>query len=159
MQPEGVRTQRALDLDLSGSLDEVISRLSADGLNADNQKDQWAKLMKQRQSIVEEKVNNLVKGMSRLSTTVQGAEAMYLELQEKIGILETSNSKIWERLDLNDHRFDKLESSVSGLDAKLDEKVEMIEVWFVHMSSQVPTDVPSELVNSILEVIADSSRV
>ena len=31
---------------------------------------------------------------------------MYLELQEKIGILETSNSKIWERLDLNDHRFD-----------------------------------------------------
>ena len=96
MQPEGVRTQRALDLDLSGSLDEVISRLSADGLNADNQKDQWAKLMKQCQSIVEEKVKNLVKGMSRLSTTVQGAEAMYLELQEKIGILETSNSKIWE---------------------------------------------------------------
>ena len=157
MQPEGVRTQRALDLDLSGSLDEVISRLSADGLNADNQKDQWAKLMKQCQSIVEEKVKNLVKGMSRLSTTVQGAEAMYLELQEKIGILETSNSKIWERLDLNDHRFDKLESSVSGLDAKLDEKVEMIQVWFVHMSSQVPTDVPAELVNSILEVIADSS--
>ena len=58
---------------------------------------------------------------------------------------------------MNDHRFDKLESSVSGLDAKLDEKVEMIQVWFVHMSSQVPTDVPAELVNSILEVIADSS--
>jgi len=51
--------------------------------------------MKQRQSIVEEKVNNLIKGMSRLSTTVQGAEAMYLELQDKIGILETSNSKVW----------------------------------------------------------------
>ena len=40
-QPEGVRTRRALDLDLNGSLDEVISRMSVDGLNADNQKDQY----------------------------------------------------------------------------------------------------------------------
>ena len=29
LQPKGVRTLRALDLDLNGSLDEVISRLSA----------------------------------------------------------------------------------------------------------------------------------
>ena len=113
--------------------------------------------MKQRQSIVEEKVNNLIKGMSRLSTTVQGAEAMYLELQDKIGILETSNSKVWERLDLEDQKFDRLECSVNRLDAKLDEKVEMIQEWFMHMSSQVPTDVSVELVNSIQEVIADSS--
>ena len=157
LQPEGVRTRRALDLDLNGSLEEVISRLSADGLNADNQKDQWAKLMKQRQSIVEEEVSNLINKMRKLTTTVHGAEAMYLELQDKIGILETSNSKIWERLDLEDQRFDRLEASVNRLDAKLDEKVEMIQEWFVHMSAQVHTDVPAELVNSIQEVIADSS--
>ena len=41
LQPKGVRIQRVLDLDLNGSLDEVISRMSADGLNADNQKDQY----------------------------------------------------------------------------------------------------------------------
>jgi len=41
LQPEEVRTWRALDLDLNGSLDEVISRLSASGLNADNQTDQY----------------------------------------------------------------------------------------------------------------------
>jgi len=50
-----------------------------------------------------------------------------------------------------------LECSVNRLDAKLDEKVEMIQEWFMHMSSQVPTDVSVELVNSIQEVIADSS--
>ena len=96
LQPEGVTTRRALDLDLNGSL-EVI--LSAEGLTADNQQDQWVRLMKQRQSIVEEKINNLISGMKKLSTAVHGAEAMYLELQDKIGILENSNSKIWERLD------------------------------------------------------------
>jgi len=78
----------------------VISRLSAEGLNADNQKDQWARLMNQRQNIVEEKVNNIISGIGKLSTAVHGAEAMYLELQDKIGILENSNSKIWEKLEL-----------------------------------------------------------
>ena len=96
--------------------------MSAEGLNADNQKDQWAKLMKQRQSIVEEKVNNLVKGMSRLSTMVQGAEAMYQGLQERVVILESSNSRVWERLDMGDQRLDRLESSITGLDIKLDER-------------------------------------
>lgn len=53
--------------------------------------------------------------------------------------------------------MNRLESSITGLDIKLDEKVEMIQEWFVHMSSQVPTDVPAEIVNSIQEVITDSS--
>ncbi len=35
--------------------------------------------------------------------------------------------------------------------------MEMIQDWFVHISTQVHTEVPAELVNSIQEVIADSS--
>ena len=101
LQPEGGRIRRALDLDVNGSLDELISRLSAGSLNADSQMDQWAKLMKQNQSIDEEKVDNLFKGMSKLSTTVQGVEAMYQELQDRVGVLESSNSKVWELLDID----------------------------------------------------------
>lgn len=77
MQPEGVRTTRALNLDLNGSLDEVISRLSAGGLSADDQTEHWAKLIREHQNIVEEKIDNLFKGMSKMSTTMQVAEAMY----------------------------------------------------------------------------------
>ena len=51
----------------------------------------------------------------------------------------------------------RLESSITGLDIKLDEKIEMIQEWFVHMSSQTPTDVPAEVVNSLQEVIAVGS--
>ena len=58
---------------------------------------------------------------------------------------------------MDEQRLNKLESSINRLDTKLDEKVEMIQEWFAHMSSQVSTDVPAELVNSIQEVIADSS--
>lgn len=64
-------------MDLNGSLDEVISRLSAGGLSADDQTEHWAKLMRQRQNIVEERIDNLFKGMSKMSTTMQVAEAMY----------------------------------------------------------------------------------
>ncbi len=63
------------------------------------------RLMKQRQSIIEEKVNTIISGMKKLSTAVHGAEAMYLELQDKVGILENSNAKVWERLDQEDQRF------------------------------------------------------
>ena len=157
LQPEGAAVRRALGLELEGSIEEVVSRLSAGGSRMDNQKDQWAKLMGQRQNLLEEKVNTVISGLGKLSTAVHGAEAMYLELQDKIGILENSYTKLWEKLELEDQRFDRLETSVQGLDIKLDEKVEMIQDWFVHISTQVHTEVPTELVNSIQEVIADSS--
>ncbi len=71
--------------------------------------------------------------------------------------MQTANAKVWERLDQEDQRFVRLETSVHKLDAKLDEKMEMVQDWFVHISDQVHTEVPVEMVNSIQEVIADSS--
>ncbi len=113
--------------------------------------------MKQRQSIVEEKINNLFKGMSKLSTTMQGAEAMNQDLQERVGILESSNSKVWERFDTDDQRLNRLESSINGLDTKLDEKVEMIQEWFVNMSSQDPTDSSRHITESLRGIVVDLS--
>ena len=141
LQPEGAAIRRALELELDGSIEEVVSRLSAGGSKAGNQKDQWTRLMNQRQNLLEEKVNTVISGIGKLSTAVHGAEAMYLELQDKIGILENSNSKIWEKLELEDQRFDRLEARVHSLDTKLDEKVEMIQDWFVHISTQVHMEV------------------
>ncbi len=126
LQPEGAAVRRALGLELEGSIEEVVSRLSAGGSRMDNQKEQWAKLMGQRQNLLEEKVNTVISGLGKLSTAVHGAEAMYLELEDKIGILENSYTKVWEKLELEDQRFDRLEASVQGLDIKLDEKVEMM---------------------------------
>jgi len=57
-------------------------------------------------------------------------------------------------LKVDEQRFNKLDSSVNGLDSKLDE---MIQEWFVHMSSQTAADVPVEGIHSIQDVIADNS--
>ena len=46
LQPYGVPTRRVLDLDTSGSIDEIMSRLSAEGLRTNDQAEQWSKLMK-----------------------------------------------------------------------------------------------------------------
>ncbi len=64
--------------------------------------------------------------------------------------LEDSLGESTLRPRAQDQRFDRLEARVHGLDIKLDEKVEMIQDWFVHISTQVHTEVPAELVNSLL---------
>ena len=150
LQSEGARTRRVLELNQNGSPDEVISRFSARDLSTDGQAESGAGLRRQNQDSLEEKINNLIRGMSKFSTTMQGAEAMYQDLQERVRVLEASNSKVWDRLDADDQRFKRL-------DVKLDDKMEMVQEWFVHMSAQVSTEVPAEIVNSIHEVIADSS--
>ena len=146
LQPEGARTRRVLELNQNGSPDEVISRFSARDLSTDGQAESGAGLRRQNQDSLEEKINNLIRGMSKFSTTMQGTEAMYQDLQERVRVLEASNSKVWDRLDADDQRLKRL-------DVKLDDKMEMVQEWFVHMSAQVSTEVPAEIVNSIHEVL------
>jgi len=110
LQPEGARTRRVLEWDQNGSLDEVISRFSARGLSTDGQAESGTGLRRQNQNSLEEKINNLIKGMSKFSTTMQGTEAMYQELQERVRVLEASNSKVWDRLDAGDQRLKRLSS-------------------------------------------------
>ena len=58
---------------------------------------------------------------------------------------------------MDEQRLSQIESSVLQVDEKLDRKVEMIQDWFVDMSTRATPEVSSEIVNSIREVIADSS--
>jgi len=74
----------------------VISRLSAGGLSANDQTEQWARLMKHWQNVVEEKVDSLFKGMSKISTAIQGAEALYRDLQDDVECLKSNSSEVWE---------------------------------------------------------------
>ena len=46
LQSDGTPSRRVLDLDTSGSINEIISRLSVEGLGNNDQAEQWFKLMK-----------------------------------------------------------------------------------------------------------------
>lgn len=99
----------------------------------------------------------MFKGMSTFSTTLQGAEVLFQNLQEEIDVLKSNSSEVWERLKMDEQRLSKLESSVTRLDMKLDDKVEMIQEWFVDMLTRETPDIPVEIIHTIQEVITDSS--
>ena len=76
LQSDVTPSRRVLDLDTSGSIDEIISRLSVEGLGNNDQAEQWFKLMKHRQNLVEEKVNKMFEGMNTFSTALQEAKVI-----------------------------------------------------------------------------------
>ena len=148
---------RILSMNTSESLDETISRLSVEDCGSDDRGEQWSKLMKHRQTLMEEKMNKMYEGMNKFSTALQRAEAMFQELREDVDVLKSNTSEVWEKLKMDEQRLSQIESSVLQVDEKLDRKVEMIQDWFVDMSTRATPEVPPEIVNSIREVIADSS--
>jgi len=124
LQSDGMPSRRVLDLDTRGSIDEIISRLSIEGFGNNDQAEQWFKLMKHRQNLVEEKVDKMSEGMNTFSMAIQEAKVILHTLQEDIDILKPNSSKVWERLKIDEQRLFKLESNVDKLDSKLDERVE-----------------------------------
>ena len=140
---------RILSMNTSESIDEIISRLSEEDRRSDDKMEQWSRLMKH-----EEKVNKMYEGMNKFSTALHGAEAMFQDLREDVDVLKSNTSEVWEKLKMDEQRLSKIESCVLQLDEKLDNKVEMIQEWFVDMSTQATPEVPIEIVNSIREVIA-----
>ena len=141
--------RRNLDGDLSLSIDEITGGMP--GLNWDQDEEssteQWMKLMKVRQNLVEEKLKRFQRGIHTIVTTVQGAESMYKTLQGDIEDLKSNSSEVWQRLKSDEQRLDKLQSSLDKLDSKLDEKVEMIQEWFVDLTTRATPEVPAEIVN------------
>ena len=73
LQPDGTPSRRALDLDTSGSIYEIISRLSIEGLGNNDQAEEWSNstLMKHRQNLVEKKVDKMFEGMNAFSMALQ----------------------------------------------------------------------------------------
>ena len=151
--------RRILDGDLSLSIDELVAGIP--GMNKDqgeeSSSDQWMKMMKIRQNLVEEKLERFQRGFRTIVTTVQGAESMYRTLQEDVEDLKSNSSEIWQRLKSDEQRLDKMQSSLEKLEFKLDEKVEIIQEWFVDLTTRASPEVPAEIVNSIQEIISDSA--
>ena len=156
-QPGVIPSGRILSMNTSESLEEIISRISEEDRGSDDRGDQQSKMMMHRQTLVEEKINKMYEGMNKFSTALHGAEAMFQELREDVDVLKSNTSEVWEKLKTDEQRLSQIESCVLQLDEKLDRKVEMIQEWFVDMSTRATPEVPAEIVNSIREVIADSS--
>ena len=152
-----IPTRRIADVDISLSLDGMTDDLQ--GMNQDSRvrNEYWMKLMKFRQNRIKEKLERFQKEMDTLTTTVQGAESMYKALMGDVEDLKSNSDEVWQRLMSDEQRLNKLESSIDKLDFKLDEKMELIQEWFMDITARPTPEVPVEIVNSIQEVIKDSA--
>ena len=150
-------SMRVLSLDTSESIDEIVSRLSVEGCKSNDQIEQWSKLMKHRQNLVEEKVNKMYEGMNKFFIALYGTEAMFQDLEKDIDILKPKSSELWERLKIDEQRLSKLESNVDKLDSKLDEKVEIMVNTETMVDAELMADTKIVQINNM--IMADAGLI
>ena len=146
-------------MDVSQSLTGLqanLSRLSKDHV-VSNPTESWMTIMKLRQERYEGQLERLQDNVVSMNITMQGAEASYRELQEGVENLKSNSSKIWQRLKTDEIRLNNLDKIVSRVENKVAENLETVQEWFVDLTSRPSTEIPREIINSIQDVINDSS--
>ena len=146
-------------MDVSQSLTGLQANLP--GLNKDhvvsNPTESWMTIMKLRQDRYKGQLERLQDNVVSMNITMQGAEASYRELQEGVENLKSNSSKIWQRLKTDEIRLNNLDKIVSRVENKVAENLETVQEWFVDLTSRPSTEIPREIINSIQDVINDSS--
>ena len=157
-------SQRSVEIDLSQSLTEIIASVHGVkknpqlGINViSNHTDAWMHAMKSRQGNYEEQLKRMQDNLVTLSITMQGAESFYKELQGDVEALKSNSSEVWERLKTDERRMDKLDRSVSLIEERVKENLERVNEWFNDITARPSPEIPREIVNSLQEVINDSS--
>ena len=119
--------------------------------------DTWMAAMKARQNSVKEQLGKLQDSVMTLTITMQGAESLYRDLQETIEDLKSNSSEVWQRLATDERRLDVQDKAISTVEYKVDNNLETVREWFVDLTAQSSPEIPREIVNSIQDVINDSS--
>ena len=88
---------------------------------------------------------------------MQGAESFYKELQGDIEALKSNSSEVWHRLKTDERRMDHLDRCISTVEDHVKENHETVSEWFADLTARSSPEIPREIVNSIQEVINDSS--
>ena len=113
--------------------------------------------MKSRQGNYEEQLKRMQNNLVTMGITMQGAESFYKELQGDIEALKSNSSEVWNRLKADERRMDKLDKSISTVENHVKENLETVSEWFADLTARSSPKIPREIVNSIQEIINDSS--
>ena len=113
--------------------------------------------MKARQNKYEDQLEKLQNSVVTLNITMQGAESMYQELQGNVENLKSNSSEVWQRLELDERRLDKLDRMISRVEDSIADNLEIVREWCVDLTAQSSSEIPREIVNSIQDVINNSS--
>ena len=153
--------RRGVDVNNSQTLTEVLANLpwlSKDHQNEINViSESWMTTMKIRQDRYEEQLEKLKDNVVTLNITMQSAESSYRELQEDVESLKSNSSEVWQRLKTDEVRLNNLDKIISKVKSKVADNLEIVQEWFVDLTSRSSQEIPREIINSIQDVINDSS--
>ncbi|MBZ5782034.1 hypothetical protein, partial [Klebsiella aerogenes] len=110
--------------------------------------------MKARQHGMEAKMDELLHTVREL----QGKVHTMKEIQEDLEIFKSNTNDVWQRLKTDEQRLNKLEINVMKLETTTEGNMLKVEDWFVEFTTRASTaEVPKEIINSLREVINNSS--
>ena len=164
LHPSDTPNQRSMEIDLSQSLTEILANVH--GVNKDPQvginvisscTDAWMAAMKARQNNYEEQLGRLQDSVVTLNIFMQGAKSLYKEFQENVEDLKSNSSEVWQRFGTDERRLDNLDKIISKVEDSVAENLETVQEWFVDLTARSSPEIPREIVDSIQEVINDSS--
>ena len=113
----------------------------------------WMLSMKTRQITTEERLDSAI----QLIMELQSAQNSFQRIEGDLDILKSNQREVWRRLKVDERRLEGLGKEMASLGDKLDDKVEMIREWFIDLTAKTTSEVPKEIVDSLLEVIRDTS--
>ena len=146
-------------MDVSQPLTELQANLPE--LNRDyiisNPTEPWMTIMKTSQDRYEEQLGRLQANIVSINITMQSTEASHRELQQAVNHLEGNYSEVFKRLNTDGVRLDNLDKIISRVENKVAENLETVQEWFVDLTARPSAEIPREIINSIQDVINDSS--
>ena len=113
--------------------------------------------LRARQDQYDEQVVEIQDTLMCISTTLEKTETSNRELLEEMTSLKYCYNEVSQRLDTDCIRMDNLDKIISRLENKVDDNLETVQDWFVHLTAQPSTEVPREIVETLQDVINDSA--
>ena len=95
--------------------------------------------------------------MKRISTSLEKTETSNRDLLEEMTSLKCCYNEVSQRLDTDGIRMDNMDEIISRLGSKVDDNLETVQEWFVHLTTQPSTEIPREIVESLQDVINDNA--
>ena len=110
-----------------------------------------------RQDQYDEQLVEIQDTLMRINTILERTEDSNRELLEEMTSLRYCYDEVSQRLDTDGIRMDNLDEIISRLGSKVDDNLETVQEWFVHLTTQPTTEVPREIVESLQDVINDNA--
>ena len=113
--------------------------------------------LKARQDQYDEQLGKIQDSLTSINTTLQKTETSNRELLEEMSNLKSSYNEISQRLNTDGKRMDNLDRIISRVENKVAENLETVQDWFIDLTAQPSTEIPRGIVESLQDVINDST--